>query len=88
MKRRVNQQCGLSSVVSSVQHELFTGVGVLDDVTILMLYGRPQRWHAKGACVTPNKKERRQKVDWWEIVEIWIYATGIPIRPAHVYRFD
>jgi len=24
------------------------------------LWGRPQRWHAKGACVTPNKKEERK----------------------------
>jgi len=22
------------------------------------LWGRPRRWHAKGACATPNKKER------------------------------
>ena len=25
------------------------------------IWGRPQRWHAKGACVTPNKKEERKK---------------------------
>ena len=24
------------------------------------LKGRPQRWHAKGTCVTPNKKEKRK----------------------------
>ena len=24
------------------------------------LWGRPQRWHAKGACVTTNKKERNK----------------------------
>jgi len=25
------------------------------------LRGRPQRWHVKGACVTPNKKEKRKR---------------------------
>jgi len=24
------------------------------------LWGRPQCWHAKGACATPNKKERKK----------------------------
>ena len=27
------------------------------------LCGRPQRWHAKGACATPNKKERRKEAN-------------------------
>jgi len=33
-------------------------------LTIIVLeleLGRPQRWHAKGACATPNKKERKKE---------------------------
>jgi len=25
------------------------------------LWGKPQHWHAKRACVTPNKKEKKER---------------------------
>jgi len=28
------------------------------------LWGRPQRWHAKGACATPKDKETERKNGW------------------------
>ena len=72
MPNRVNMAQGLSTLDPSLshthlykersrnKHTLHTPSGQPDGIALPYTTYRPQRWHAKGACVTPNEKER-----WW-----------------------
>ena len=52
------------------------------------LWGRPQRWHAKGACVTPNKKEKKKrsplgqwaKFQIFRVLELQSHIFAAPIN--------
>ena len=48
------------------------------------LWGRPQRWHAKGACATPKKKERTINCWYWTrfVAIIWKCDRG-PVFERH-----
>ena len=41
-------------------------------------WGRPQRWHAKGACATPNKKERKRRyAQKLKCVQEWLLSDAL-----------
>jgi len=62
------------------------------------LWGRPQRWHTKGACATPKEKERKPESNkrqasffsqwhsyWLQITDRWFYAIKVALPLSACY---